>query len=299
MEKIISLKEKLKKISLFIDTVESDNLSRIEKDILLQKIRDFYLEILDYDNNISVSEFEPVSNPKVQIATKEEPVKVEFNKEIQPIAVPIEKVVEPEVIIPEKIHEPEVVAIPEVVDVPVEIVPEIIDEFVVEFADSFDDEPIAEIEQVAHVEEVKIETVIKPVEEPIIKKEEPQVKKPVIEQATLFPSSSSGVKTIGEQLGTNKTSLNEMLASKNTTGDFSSRLKPVTDIKSAIGVGDRFLFIRELFGGNNETFEETIAHLNSLTSYSEAHDFLISKFNWDESQNTVSAFVNIVKRRYA
>lgn len=283
MEKIITLKERLKKISLFLDTIEGTEMNRLERDILLQKVREFYMEVIDLNEKQIVDEFKPEPNSKAHIIKKEEPVVVEFSKKPEPV---IEKQ-------PEPVKEVPAQAI-------TEIKPEPKDDFVVEFVDNFNEEPKPAEEVVIVPEPVKIE---QPVKEPVVNTvSEVSVKKPVVEQATLFPGNNgagTGVKTLGEQLGQNKTSLNEMLASKNNTSDFSSRLKPVTDIKSAIGVGDRFLFIRELFGGNNEIFEETIAHLNSLGSFQDAQNYLTSKFRWDESQNTVTSFVNIVKRRYA
>ncbi len=281
MEKIITLKERLKKISLFLDTIEGTEMNRLERDILLQKVREFYMEVIDLNEKQIVDEFKPEPNSKVHIIKKEEPVVVEFSKKPEPV---IEKQ-------PEPVKEAPAPVI-------TEIKPEPKDDFVVEFVDNFNEEPKPAEEVIIAPEPVKVE---EPVKEPVVNTvSEVSIKKPVAEQATLFPGTNgTGVKTLGEQLGQNKTSLNEMLASKNNTPDFSSRLKPVTDIKSAIGVGDRFLFIRELFGGNNEIFEETIAHLNSLGSFQDAQNYLTSKFRWDESQNTVTSFVNIVKRRYA
>lgn len=289
MEKIIALKDRIKNISLFLDTIDASGINRLEKDILMQKVRELYLEVIDLNEKQIVYEFKPEANAKAQIIKKEEPVVVKFSNNPEPV---IEK--------PEPVKVPVVEVAPKVI---AEINPMPQDDFLVEFVDNIDEEPVI-IPEPINLEQTLIISepipVEQPVEEPVlITATEVVAKKPVVEQPTLFHgSSTSGIKTVGEQLGQNKTSLNEMLASKNNASDFSSRLKPLTDIKSAIGVGDRFLYIRELFGGNNDAFEETIVHLNSLSSFHDAQTYLASKFNWDESQTTVSTFVNIVKRRY-
>jgi len=277
MEKIITLKEELKKISSFIESFENKNLSKIDKDILLQKIRDLYLGVIDLDEK-TVSDFKPQAGSGVQFPITEKPQAVSFEKQPESvIAKP-----EPTISTPEP-----VIAKPE----PINVISEK-EEMLVEFADSFNSEPEQVITPVVVAE-------TKPIPEPVIIKQEPQVKKPIVEQANLFAGGhNGGVKTIGEQLGQNKTSLNEMLGQKNHMDDVATRLKPLTDIKAAIGVGDRFLYIRELFGGNTDSFDSTISHLNSLNSFQDAHNYLASNFKWDESQSTVSTFINIVKRRY-
>ncbi len=49
---------------------------------------------------------------------------------------------------------------------------------------------------------------------------------------------------------------------------------PVTDLNRALGVNDRFYFIRELFNGNADMFRETIDKLNRASTVAEAHDIL-------------------------
>ncbi|NLA25264.1 MAG: hypothetical protein GX879_09895 [Bacteroidales bacterium] len=121
-------------------------------------------------------------------------------------------------------------------------------------------------------------------------------------QQDLFNTSTENEsnKTLGEQLGKNKTSINDMLAQRGTQQDVATRLtaKPISDIKLAIGVGDRFLFIKELFNGDGDVFNNTIEHLNSLISIEDANSYLNNKFNWSSESNTVKHFMSIVQRKY-
>ena len=72
----------------------------------------------------------------------------------------------------------------------------------------------------------------------------------------------------------------------------------VSDIKKAISLGDRFLFQRELFGGNGELMAKTIADLNKLNSLDEADAYITKRFSWDTESSAYELFYNILKRRW-
>ena len=71
----------------------------------------------------------------------------------------------------------------------------------------------------------------------------------------------------------------------------------VTDIRQAVSIGDRFLFQRELFGGNAEKQQQTLTELNSLHSFDEAVAF-IERFGWDKQSPTHELFINVLRRRF-
>jgi len=56
--------------------------------------------------------------------------------------------------------------------------------------------------------------------------------------------------------------------SKKTEGKI--RIIPVNDLNKAIGINDRFYFIRELFNGEEESYRQTIFSLNNASSKEEA-----------------------------
>ena len=78
----------------------------------------------------------------------------------------------------------------------------------------------------------------------------------------------------------------------------ASIVPKVSDIKKAISLGDRFLFQRELFGGNGELMAKTIADLNKMNSLDEADAYIKAHFNWAEDSNAYELFYNILKRRW-
>ena len=72
----------------------------------------------------------------------------------------------------------------------------------------------------------------------------------------------------------------------------------VEDIRQAISLGDRFLFQRELFAGNGELMQKTLDEINSLSSLSEAMDYVLDNFEWDKESTAVQLFENVLKRRF-
>ena len=72
----------------------------------------------------------------------------------------------------------------------------------------------------------------------------------------------------------------------------------VEDIRQAISLGDRFLFQRELFGGNGELMQKTLDEINDLDSLSEAMEYIADTFEWDNESTAVKLFENVLKRRF-
>jgi hypothetical protein len=77
----------------------------------------------------------------------------------------------------------------------------------------------------------------------------------------------------------------------------------VESIASSIPLGQRFMFVNQLFSKNSEHFEKAIYELDSVKSYAEAEDLIwhryASKHAWDVNGEAVSALLAIVKRKFS
>jgi hypothetical protein len=80
--------------------------------------------------------------------------------------------------------------------------------------------------------------------------------------------------------------------------DIVGNVKPVSDILSAIGLNDRFTFIRELFENNTSAFENTIKMMNEVRNYDEACVYLNRNFTWDMESEVVKQLLEIVRRKF-
>ena len=80
-------------------------------------------------------------------------------------------------------------------------------------------------------------------------------------------------------------------------------LEPIKDLRSAIGINDKFQFIQELFGGDEKSFEASIKSINAFKIFPEAQFYikreLREKNNWDEESNVVKQFDQLIKRRFS
>ncbi len=97
-----------------------------------------------------------------------------------------------------------------------------------------------------------------------------------------------------------KTSMHDSLASKQDHNVLSTKMqsKPIQDLSKAIGLNDRFLFIKELFEGNKEAYYEAVQIINEMPSLQEAEDYIRERFTWDEDQPEVSKFMDLVRRKF-
>lgn len=77
---------------------------------------------------------------------------------------------------------------------------------------------------------------------------------------------------------------------------------PIKDLKKAIGVNDRFLFINELFRGDEAMYERSIKTIQSFSIYAEAEFWirreLKVKIGWHDNHPVVKQFDQLVKRRF-
>lgn len=92
-------------------------------------------------------------------------------------------------------------------------------------------------------------------------------------------------------------SLNETMG-ESKTAETTLGNGPISSLKTAIGLNDRFLFIREIFGNNTDKYNTIIDHLDKLESIQQAVDYL--KINLTLQKNETSMkFVDLLKRRFS
>lgn len=79
------------------------------------------------------------------------------------------------------------------------------------------------------------------------------------------------------------------------------RGKGITNIKSAIGINDKFQYLNDLFKGNVQDYNESLDALNNFSTLeqAEAHfNALRSKFGWDMENTSATGLYELVIRRY-
>jgi hypothetical protein len=109
-------------------------------------------------------------------------------------------------------------------------------------------------------------------------------------------------KEVNEAVGQQE-SLNDRLKESRTEVMHALKDTPIRDLRKAIGINDRFVFISELFRGDEAMYERSIKTINSFNIYPEAEYWmnreLKIKLGWDDTRDIVTHFYHLVKRRFS
>ena len=76
----------------------------------------------------------------------------------------------------------------------------------------------------------------------------------------------------------------------------------MSDLKSAIGLYEKFNFINDLFAGDSLAYERTIVQLNGMINFREADNYLNgvrAHYKWDGKSESVIRFMEILKRKFS
>lgn len=126
---------------------------------------------------------------------------------------------------------------------------------------------------------------------PVVEEEE---KESVKEKRILADKLSKG----------DKKSINDIIAANMSDKSISSRMQqnPISNLKSAIGINEKFIFVYELFGGNTQNYTETIEKLNNMPGRDEAvalMEAMRKEYHWDIENMAFQKLVDMVTRRYS
>jgi len=103
-------------------------------------------------------------------------------------------------------------------------------------------------------------------------------------------------KRLGDSFSKEK-SVNELLAGDSNNLEYKISNSPVKSIQSAIGINDRYQYIRELFEGNADSFSKAVSDLDNLNNIQEAVSYLQKNYKWKKTETSLK-FVNLIKRRF-
>lgn len=279
------LKLTIEEIKQLTDRIISNkDISQIEIDILLSKLRDTYSLCLGFDNKEEEREFEIKEEmPKeiielvevFELEKTEDVVEEEIEEEIEEEDVEEEEIIEEE--IEEKEEEEEVKEVilkkktPSVLKYLNENMPKSMN-----FA--FEEKPLVKEEAIEKVVEEIVESV----------KEEVKTESPK-------------TTTLGEKYQ-NQASLFESMSNKTEKNDINSKLNQSrADLRTAIGVHEKFMFINDLFSGNLREYTEFIQNLNAAENLDNAKDIIREvkeKKRWITTSLPYTTLENVVERKF-
>jgi hypothetical protein len=113
----------------------------------------------------------------------------------------------------------------------------------------------------------------------------------------------SGFSPLGEKFR-EEPSLYDKLSKGAEDRTLANKLKknPIPDLKSAIGINEKFLFINQLFNGDAMEYTNAIDYINKSGDHSSALRYLkenvFGKYSWTEDNDQVQIFLDLVERRF-
>jgi hypothetical protein len=113
-------------------------------------------------------------------------------------------------------------------------------------------------------------------------------------EVALEPAKKEESTTLLDSFGTKKI-LYENFESDSVINQIST---PVSSLPKAIGINDKFRFIKELFGGDSDLYNETIKKLDTMGSLVSAISYIESNFSWDKNSDSVKQLISLIRRKY-
>lgn len=149
-----------------------------------------------------------------------------------------------------------------------------------------------------------VETQPEPVEPPA----EAEAKKETVAEETVKPKEeikpaakkTPGPSILADQFAGRTESFNEQLGIRKQGDDVLEilRTKPLSSLNEAIGINDKFLFIREIFDGDTESYNEAIQKLEKVGNLSDAMAIIMACAGDNSGSEAVTQLVDLIKRKF-
>lgn len=303
---------------------KSESLPAIERDLMLEELRGFYDELLDFKGDDGLAErvgaaimaetaTEPIfddvldidallglsdiehDEPKAEEVTVEPEIMVEEEVMVEePI---LEVIAEPEPMPePEPVSEPEPTPEPksngglfDMEDIPVRTRSsrKMISLYTSPFA----------AETKTKAEEPKVEPKVEAKSEPKVEVKPEPIAEPTPAPAPApAPQPAAEAVRLGDILGGNTTTLADKMADDSAP---TAAFNRITDLRKAIGLNDKFLMIRDLFDGDAARYEDTITTLNEFDDLDECMIYIVENFVWNPDSEGAKLLVSLIERKLA
>jgi hypothetical protein len=320
-------KSYLNKINRLFTGIEEDggDVSQIEKDLMLSYVREFYDSVIFEAEPATAKHISPKppvfktktvvpkevitkTQPKVEPVKEEKSNVVEFKIPKQAIEQPKPKVETPVYVQPKPREIPKV-------ETPVYVQPK-------PKVETPKVETPVYVQPKPKVETPKVETPVyvqpKPkvetpkVETPVYVQPKPKVETPKVE-TPVYVQPKPKVETpnyFQQEIEPEITPLNfdeyDILFEEERITALSQRLGQgkITNLRTSMGINERFLIQNELFGGNSNLFNKTLDTLNEFENFVEAKAYIIKEAapenDWldDNRIKRAQAFIRKIRRRY-
>jgi hypothetical protein len=269
----------------------SGRIPQIELDIVMSNIRKLYERLCDL-NKLNSPDSKTITEEVLEIVPEKETETVE------------KTVVQPEIEKKETVIEEKKI---EILFAEKEIIPETIKE---EKEDTIEITPpevnlektkeiIFDLKDVQKEENKTAEVTDEKIEPPAVEVKPTKTGKK--DNADLF--SLTEKETLADKFKETQKSMHDKIANEKPDKTLADKIgkSSIVNLKNAIGINDKFLFINELFKGDIQEYNKTIDKLNSYTMLEECTNFLDElkeKFHWGEKPDAYQKLEDLLIRKF-
>lgn len=315
------MKDTLKTLELLeehIDRLAEQGIYEIERDLLLESLRRMYTSVLSIDTvaeeekvidallGLPKEFFEPSDEemygcPSAEFKEiiPEEEVAEEPEEEAEPVTEEVIAELEEEVI--EETEEEEPATEPEPIAEETEVGDEIDHEVLISLYDDDDEEePAVEKESTEEIasEEPEMAEEEQLIEKEPIVEEEQEEEEPIAEEEepiTIEEEETQSV-VLGDILSADQTTLADNLAEQMAT-DVATAVGANLSLRQTIAINDKFILMRDLFGGNNDYYETAIEKLDSFDNLDDAMLYIYDHFHWNPNSEGARLLMELLARK--
>ena len=113
-----------------------------------------------------------------------------------------------------------------------------------------------------------------------------------------LPTLQGGT-VLGDVINHDVQTLADTLARPHDVASELRRSEPVTDLRKALGLNDRFLLIRDLFGGDGEACERALDTLNGFEDLDDCMIFIAEHYAWNPNSDGAKLLMELLERKFA
>ncbi len=104
---------------------------------------------------------------------------------------------------------------------------------------------------------------------------------------------------LGDVLNHDVRTLADTIAAPRDAASELARGEAVTDLRAAIGLNDKFLLIRDLFGGDSVQYERTIDALNACADLDDCIVYIAENHVWNPSSDGAKRLIELLERKFS
>ena len=113
-----------------------------------------------------------------------------------------------------------------------------------------------------------------------------------------FASAAPGA-VLGDVINHDVQTLADTIAPPRDIASELRRSEPVTDLHRAIGINDKFLMIRDLFGGDGEAFDAALDALNGFGDLDDCMIYIAENYAWNANSDGAKLLMDLLERKFA